>query len=211
MNPATVVVLAIAGVCAAGNWWSQAVPSRVLEYVTKPAVTALLAAAAVTLDARSTAARAWFVAALLCSLAGDVLLMLPRDRFVAGLAAFLLAHVLYVVGFLVAGVHGPALLGGVAVVAVALLPVARAVVRGARRTDPAVVNAVLVYITVISCMVVAAFGSWGPAAIAGALLFAGSDSLIAWNRFVRSTPAAPVVIMVTYHLGQLGLLLSLLR
>ena len=36
---------------------------------------------------------------LLCSLAGDVLLMLPRDRFVAGLGAFLLAHVCYIGAF----------------------------------------------------------------------------------------------------------------
>ena len=49
------------------------------------------------------------------------------------------------------------------------------------------------------------------AAIVGASLFAASDALIAWNRFVGSTPAASVVIMVTYHLGQLGLVLSLVR
>jgi hypothetical protein len=60
-------------------------------------------------------------------------------------------------------------------------------------------------------MVIAAYGSGRPAAIIGASLFAASDSLIAWNRFVGSTPAAPVVIMVTYHLGQLGLLLSLIK
>ncbi|HEY1739467.1 MAG TPA: lysoplasmalogenase [Acidimicrobiia bacterium] len=211
MNPATVVLLVLAGGFAGLNWWSQAVGSLTLEYVSKPAVTALLAAAAVTLDPQSTAARPWFVAALLLSLAGDVLLMLPGDRFVAGLAAFLLAHVLYVVGFLVGGVHGGAVLVGVAVVFLALVPLARVIVRGARRTDPSVVGAVVVYIVVISCMVAAAFGSWRIAAIVGALLFAASDSLIAWNRFVGATPAAQVVIMVTYHLGQLGLLLSLVH
>ena len=34
---------------------------------------------------------------------------------------------------------------------------------------------------------------------------AASDALIAWNRFVRRLAWAPVVIMVTYHLGQRGL------
>ena len=211
MNTATVVLLVVAGGFAALNWWSQAIQSRALEYVSKPSVTALLAVAAVTLDPRSTAARPWFVAALVCSLAGDVFLMLPGDRFVPGLAAFLLGHVLYVVGFLVAGVHGPAMLAGAAVVVVLVVPLARVIVRGARRTDPAVVGAVLVYIAVISCMVIAAFGSWRVAAIVGAMLFAGSDSLIAWNRFVGETRGAAVVIMVTYHLGQLGLVLSLVH
>jgi hypothetical protein len=36
-----------------------------------------------------------------------------------------------------------------------------------------------------------------------------SDSLIAWNRFVKPLSWAPVVIMVTYHMGQTGLVLSL--
>ena len=36
--------------------------------------------------------------ALVLSLAGDVFLMLPSDRFVEGLSSFLLAHVAYVVG-----------------------------------------------------------------------------------------------------------------
>src|SRR5262249_8904661 len=136
---------------------------------------------------------------------------LPGDRFVPGLAAFLLAHVLYVVGFFAGGVLVGPLLIGVLVVAIALVPVARVIVRSAWRADPAVVGPVLVYIVVISCTVIAAFGSWRLTAIVGALLFAASDSLIAWNRFVGSTPAAPVVIMVTYHLGQLGLVLSLVH
>ena len=39
------------------------------------------------------------VAALSLSLAGDVLLMVRKDLFVAGLAAFLLAHLAYVGAF----------------------------------------------------------------------------------------------------------------
>jgi YhhN family len=46
--------------------------------------------------------------------------------------------------------------------------------------------------------------------IVGALLFMLSDSLIAETRFVRPHAWAPVTIMVTYHLGQAGLVLSLL-
>lgn len=38
-----------------------------------------------------------------------------------------------------------------------------------------------------------------------------SDAMIAWNRFVRPFRAADLGIMVTYHLGQAGLVLSLLH
>jgi uncharacterized membrane protein YhhN len=45
----------------------------------------------------------------------------------------------------------------------------------------------------------------------GAVLFVGSDSMIAWDRFVRPFAWAPLAIMVTYQLGQAGLVASLLR
>ena len=42
--------------------------------------------------------RTWFVIALVFSLLGDIFLMLPSDKFVFGLGAFLLGHVAYTVG-----------------------------------------------------------------------------------------------------------------
>jgi uncharacterized membrane protein YhhN len=70
------------------------------EYVLKPLTLVLLIAAAVSLREGDPPARWWFtLAALGSSLAGDILLMLARDRFVAGLASFLLAHVCDVVAF----------------------------------------------------------------------------------------------------------------
>jgi YhhN family len=41
------------------------------------------------------------------------------------------------------------------------------------------------------------------------VLFYVSDALIAWNRFLRETPNAGVSIMVTYHLAQVLLVVSL--
>jgi uncharacterized membrane protein YhhN len=105
----------------------------------------------------------------------------------------------------------PGLLLGVAVVAVALLTLARRIVSAVRASDePALVAPVIAYVTVISSMVVSAFGTGNPIAIGGALLFYASDALIAWNRFVQQVPQGRLAIMVTYHLGQTGLVLSLL-
>jgi uncharacterized membrane protein YhhN len=69
---------------------------------------------------------------------------------------------------------------------------------------------VLAYMAVISLMVVSAIGTGHPAAIVGAGLFYASDSLIAWNRFLRASRRGQVAVMVTYHLAQVGLVLSLL-
>jgi uncharacterized membrane protein YhhN len=40
----------------------------------------------------------------------------------------------------------------------------------------------------------------------GAVLFLSSDLLLAWNKFVNPVRHGPLLIMVTYHLGQLALL-----
>lgn len=209
MNTTTAVVLVIAAVFAVGNWVSRVTGSRLLEYVTKPTVTALLAVAALTIDATDSSMRPWFFVALVLSLAGDVFLMLPGDLFVPGLASFLLAHVAYVVGFAVGGLSLAAALLTVVAVALVLGPVALRIVRGAREREAALVGPVAAYISVISAMIVCAGGSQRWIGLVGAVVFAASDSLIAWNRFVRPTPAASVTIMVTYHLGQVGLLLAL--
>ena len=67
------------------------------------------------------------------------------------------------------------------------------------------------YMAVISAMVTCALATGNVLAAAGASLFFVSDALIAWNRFVRPLAWAPVAIMVTYHLGQAGLVTSLVR
>ncbi|MCZ7535099.1 MAG: lysoplasmalogenase [Acidimicrobiia bacterium] len=92
--------LAVATAFALANWYSRLRHDRTLQYVTKPAALVALVAVAVLLDPADPTRRAWFVAALICGLAGDVFLMLPSDRFVAGLASFLVGHVLYVAGFM---------------------------------------------------------------------------------------------------------------
>ena len=152
------------------------------------------------------------------SLAGDVLLMLPSDRFVAGLASFLLAHVAYVIGLTRhGGSAGALLVAAVPVVAVAGLLGTR-FLRAARSADhPELVGPLVAYMAVIAAMVTCALASGNVLAAAGAGLFMGSDALIAETRFgacdgdKRLHKWAPVVIMVTYHLGQAGLTLSLVH
>lgn len=149
----------------------------------------------------------------MCSLAGDVLLMLPQDLFVPGLAAFLVGHVFYVVGFWTHGPGGGALAVAVVVVLIVVVPLGRKILGSiAASSEPGELRvAVGAYTVVISAMLATALASGNAVAAVGAALFVASDSMIAWDRFVRRFAWAPVAIMVTYHLGQAGLVASLLH
>jgi uncharacterized membrane protein YhhN len=61
----------------------------------------------------------------------------------------------------------------------------------------------------ISLMLASAIGTAEALAIAGAALFYVSDALIAWERFVRPRAWHGLAIIVTYHLAQASLTLSL--
>ncbi len=204
------MLLVLALVVAAVDWWAVATDRRPVEYVAKPATMVVLLAAALALDPVDGTQRTWFVVALVLSLAGDVFLMLPRDLFVPGLASFLLGHVAYVVGLWSGDTSTTGLLVGVAIIAVALPLLGGRIVRAVRAGDePELLGPVAAYILVISAMVVSAGASGQPLALAGALSFYASDALIAWGRFVRELPNGRVAVMVTYHLAQLALVASL--
>jgi uncharacterized membrane protein YhhN len=85
------------------------------------------------------------------------------------------------------------------------------VVRGVREgPQPTLVGPVVAYIAVISVMVATAFGTRNPFAIVGALSFYVSDATLAWNRFVEERPQGRLVTMITYHVGQALIVLSLI-
>ncbi|MEI8001369.1 MAG: lysoplasmalogenase [Actinomycetes bacterium] len=198
--------------CAAVADWIAVAWGRVrVEFVAKPAATAGLVVLACAVTPVDPSVRTAFVVALVLSLIGDVLLMLPSDRFVPGLVAFLLAHVAYVVGFALSGGSAGALALGAVVTVVVAAPLGVRLLRAIRVGEPALVVPVAVYMSIISAMVACATG-WGNAwAVAGAWLFFSSDALIAEHRFVHPSRWGRVAVIVTYHLGQAGLVLSLVH
>jgi uncharacterized membrane protein YhhN len=218
MHEDVIAAAGSAAVFALGDWMSRAgdrssVLRRRLEYVCKPATIVALVAAAALVDPASNAGprQHWFVAALVCSLVGDVLLMLPRERFVGGLSAFLVAHVCYVLGFWTEEPGAVPLVGAALIVTVAMGRLARRILPAVRRQDRSLVVPVTAYMVVIAAMVTTALAAGNPVAAVGAVLFAGSDAMIAWDRFVGRFAGAGVWIMVTYHLGQAALVASLVR
>ena len=216
MTGAAFLLLALALVAAAGNWIAVERGPKALEYLCKPLTLALLLATALALDPADDGVRTWFVIALVLCLLGDVFLMLPHDLFVPGLASFLLGHLAYVGGFLADGVVTTRLGIGILVVTVAIAVIGTTILRFVRSgPEPAMAGPVTGYMLVISVMVACAIGVGSPLAIVGAGLFYASDSLIAWNRFVSPDQSGPtahprLAIMTTYHLAQVGLVLSLI-
>ncbi len=211
MTVTTTCLLLVFGVYALGNWWAVEAGNRRLEWVCKPAALAALTGAAIAIRPDAYDVKVAFVIGLLLSLAGDVFLMLPKDRFLPGLISFFLAHVAYVVGFALAGLEPLPLLAGLAVVGIGVAVIGAPLVRKVKegpQSDFAL--PVMAYMGVISLMVAFAFGAgnfWG---IAGALSFYVSDATLGWNRFVEETPHGRLAVMVTYHLAQLFLVLSLI-
>ncbi|MHB1139186.1 MAG: lysoplasmalogenase [Microthrixaceae bacterium] len=203
-------LIALTLVVGVVDWWAASTDRTAVEYVFKPAtMVVLFAAAAVLPDPASGTARWCVLLALVWSLVGDVCLMLGERLFLSGLVAFLLAHVAYTAAMIALGTGGPLVMVGTAVVLVAAAVIGSKVTRGAREVDERMVAPIVAYLVVISFMVVVAIGTGNPWAIVGALLFYVSDGLIGWSRFVRPVPHRDLLVMSTYHLGQIGLVLSL--
>jgi uncharacterized membrane protein YhhN len=137
------------------------------------------------------------LAGLVLSVAGDVLLLSARrPAFLAGLGAFLLAHVAYAAAFAALGTPSPWV----------TLPIAAAI--------PAVLAwlwphlgpmrlPVVAYCLVISAMLWLALGVARPEIRAGAALFYASDLLVARDRFVRPGFANRLVGLPLYYAAQL--------
>ncbi len=185
--------------------WAVYRGPRLLIYLAKPTTTTLILFLA--LCAAPQVSGAYQVAigiGLLFSLAGDIFLMLPRDRFVAGLVAFLLAHITYSIAF-GSQVRWPAWSPwGIGVVLYAAL-IYRLLQPKLGKLWPAVLI-YLIAITVMAWLSIVMFRQTGttPALFAavGALLFVISDSALALNRFRGRFWSADLLVLSTYYLAQ---------
>lgn len=210
MNGTAVVVLSLTVVLAVLDWLAVGTDRRSFEYLLKPLTMVGLVAVALTLDAPDVAVQVAVIVAVLLSLAGDVALMLPRDLFVAGLVAFLGAHVAYVVAMVLLGALGVGLVVALPLLGLAIATLGLRILRGAKAADPALVGPVALYLSVISVMVATAFGTGMFVVVVGALAFYASDAVLGWTRFVGEFARSRVVVMVTYHVGQILLVVGLL-
>jgi len=160
----------------------------------------LLLALALGLDSRY--AYVLFAGLLLAAL-GDVLLIFRFSQtFLAGLMAFLLGHLAYMVAFAAVGTPAIWAIPLVLIVAFVVLRWLWPHLQGWKVP-------VLAYIGVISLMLVFGLGVERTEVRLGVVLFYLSDIFVARQRFVRSDSLNPLVGLPLYYLGQYLLALSL--
>jgi uncharacterized membrane protein YhhN len=186
------------------DWYAVARDDRRTETWAKPMVLASLVVTAVVLGAPGTAAGVWLLVALVFGLLGDVALLsdsLPRFR--AGVWAFLVGHLAYLVCFASLGLTTPAWSWiGLAVLVAALIATRGVVPATHRLAGRALSVPVAVYSVVIGAMLLCAWFTGVPLVALGATVFVVSDATLSVNRFVRPIPHARLILMVTYHVGQ---------
>lgn len=160
----------------------------------------------------------WFGLGILLSLVGDVLLMISLDKFfLAGLAAFLLAHIAYIVGFNIPipgmdffGIVFAVMIGlGGARIIRRILDRLPATGQGQMRI-PIIVYSAVISVMLLSAMMKLVDISWNAGAAAlvsvGAFLFYLSDIILAWNKFVTPIKGGRIYNIAAYHLGQIALI-----
>lgn len=183
-------------------------PGAVL-FAAKPLTTVLLIVHAARRGADEPVARRWILAGLALSLVGDIALLWPKQGFLPGLIAFLLAHLAYIAAF-----HRRARFGArwqpfavYALVAVAVLIVLWPGI------PAALVVPVLLYVACLGSMAAQSAVVWRVArgtagealarsgAIGGAL-FMLSDALLAFNKFAAPLPMASLLVLGSYWAAQ---------
>lgn len=181
-----------------------------LHWITKPIPVIALIALTFALSPASEPRRKWIVIGLICSLAGDIFLMLPGNYFIHGLVSFLVGHLFYVRAFIV----GRPPLAPLRIVPFLIFggAVAAWLWPGLGEMRIPVVIYMLVILTMgWRAAARVGFGAepskahWAGAL--GAVSFILSDSMIAIDKFHEPSviPLAGLWIMVTYWVGQLGI------
>lgn len=186
-------------------------------YVAKPAVMIFLIIWSIQLTGWNDE-MLWFGIALVLSLIGDILLMMNPRYFMFGGAAFLLAHISYLVGFNQSPVPFTI---SVMVVAALVGFFAASVFKRIRAGIMQVphskrfLTALSLYGITLTLMMLSALltlfkEDWllMPAVISttGAVLFYASDTMLVYDRFVRRFDHAQSYVHLTYHLAQFALI-----
>jgi uncharacterized membrane protein YhhN len=215
-TPYLCIAIALSGaaaIVATVRGWRRGV------YVFKPLTTLLIIALAWHQPASLPLYRSLVIVGLVFSLAGDVFLMLPRDRFVAGLVSFLIAHLLYIPAFTDGawtGVYHP---GGLRLTPWVLVPFVVYAAVLLRTLLPHVPRALKLPVAIYAAALLvmawqaaergAAGLPGGALAAAGGVLFVASDSALALDRFVRRFPGAGALVLATYFAAQTLIALSI--
>ena len=207
MKVALTLACVATAIAAITNWYSRVTVNDRVELISKPLTTIGAIAIAALADGPRSATIVGVLALVLC-LIGDVALLPAVDKFVVGLAAFLLGHIAFIVMFALRGfdrwtMSGVAIVGVAALLGTAAVPI----VRGASAKGLGI--PVRAYLVVISSMCVLGWATGNWLIMLGATAFIVSDSILGWGQFVAERRWMHLAIMVSYHVAIVSLALSL--
>lgn len=188
------------------------------HYIAKPAIVASLIVLVINTSSHlPKTIKNLTITALIFALLGDVLLMfaeLSPHFFSAGLVAFLLAHLYYVLVFFKHrnGDRSPL------VFIVILLIYALVLFYFLKDGLGVMLFPVIIYMSIILTMATAAYLRKNKVnsmsyrlVFTGAIFFMISDSILALNRFYESIPWSNISIMITYAIAQYLIVLGILK
>ncbi len=213
MTAPMLVLTAVAAVCAAATAWAETAGRKDILWFVKPSATvAIIVLAAMQPGTHSPAVyKTFLLAGLAASLAGDVFLIEIDKYFRPGLAAFLVAQILYIRAFLAVTPPRvdflsvlPLLLTGLFMMAILFPHLGKAKVP------------VAVYILSLTVMAglasnryILSGGGAAFRAFLGAILFLISDAILALNKFVRKIPCGRAANISLYFVAQWLLAMSI--
>ena len=199
----TFILVLLVILSASVHIWAEYRGPQRYVYIFKPLTMVFILLIAILGQATLPLYKYMIIAGLVFSMAGDVFLMLPSDRFVAGLVPFLIAHLFYIVAF-VSEVSAltwwplPPLATYGIVIYIILAPYL-----GKLKLP------VLIYVVVILIMAWLAWERWSQTSQSGALLasvgavlFVISDTILAINRFRGAFKLARALNLTTYFAAQ---------
>lgn len=190
--------------------YAEHIDLKPLIYTTKPLAMLILQWQWWTRKPAQSAWANWIGVGLAFGMLGDILLMIPQRPFIAGLGAFLIGHIFYIMGYWQSNAVGAPRKTAYPGLAVLSLFVAAAAFYlwphlGALRIP------VVAYLTAIAIMAgsavlrrTASDASYVWTVI-GALFFLASDSMLAHHLFIGPFPISRLAIMATYFVAQYGI------
>jgi uncharacterized membrane protein YhhN len=201
------VIAVSAGLAISGKYKKQ----KFIHYAFKPLTMVLVISLAWDRTISSPSSYGYLIISGLClSLLGDIFLMLPKNRIKPGLAAFLAAHILYILAFCQGiRIHSFFAAGPILIVGIVVYALIFRNIKSLRFPVLLYMLAVslLAWVAVNRCLTFADQASL--LVLAGGLLFFVSDSVLAVNRFHKKFYLAEILILSTYFAAQLCFALSI--
>lgn len=225
MNKSTISRFALYGFYAVSivNLYAQVMKVEMVDFISKPLLMVTLLTYYVTARKSQATSLTWFVvAALVCSWAGDILLMYQarmENLFLFGLGAFLVAQVLYILSYRQAIEKDVqvSMSKFVAFRLVFLIAYGGGLLFILHERLGDLLIPVAAYTAVLIAMGISAMIRKGKTSdssfilvYSGALLFIMSDSMIAINRFSHPLVQSGLLIMATYIAAQFLIVKGLL-